>query len=322
MAFVALESRVLAAADPRDSSRWDELVNQAPIPDVYYRPGFASACEAADHGKAIGLLLTGGDIQVLMPLLIRRLSDLPWFRCGHPVWIWWTATEKRRRCESETHALMEAIRRWCRESDVVCCHIRLHPLLEQDKWLNTLQFQDGTASLRFRSLTTAVDLSKWDNAGQRITGMSAARRLKLNRARRYLRVLWSGLDIPMDEAIRLFRIVYEYRMTQVHASPYYYFSEEYYSALAERTILAVALAWLNDQLVGGHLYLADGPFAHYHLGGTNDLGFKFDASTLLTNAGSRWAREHGCKLLHLGGGADGLFGYKEATAGPCTATIH
>jgi hypothetical protein len=188
-------------------------------------------------------------------------------------------------------------------------------MLEQDKWLNAVRSQDGTASLSLRTLTTAVDLSKWDDAGQRIAGMSAARRLKLNRARRYLRVLWSGLEIPMEEALRLFRVVYEYRMTQLHASPYYYFPQEYYSALAERTNLAVALAWSNDELVGGHLYLADRQFAHYHLGGTNDLGFKFDASTLLTNAGARWAREHGCKLLHLGGGADGLFGYKRSYGG-------
>jgi len=191
-------------------------------------------------------------------------------------------------------------------------------MLEQDKWLNAVRFQDGTASLRFRTLTTAVDLSKCDNAGQRITGMSAARRLKLNRARHYLRLSWSGLETPMDEALRLFRIVYEYRMTQVHASPYYYFPQEYSSALPKRTNLAVILAWLNDELVGGHLYLADRQFAHYHLGGTNDLGFKFNASTLLMNAGARWARKHGCRFFHLGGGnfnSDGLFDFKRSFGG-------
>jgi hypothetical protein len=314
----------LHAADSSDISGWDQLLNLAPVSDVYYRPGYALAYEAAGHGKAIAVILTSDHGQVLMPLLLQRLSDLP-FGKSEPGFDAITPygyggllplSEKERRCESEAHALMDAIRRWCRESDVVCCHIRLHPMLEQDKWLNALRFQDETASLCFRTLTTAIDLSKWDNARQRIAGMNAARRLKLNRARRSLRVLWSGLDVPMDEAIRLFRIVYEYRMTQVHASPYYYFPQEYYSALAERTNLAVALAWLNDELVGGHLYLADGPFAHYHLGGTNDLGFKFDASTLLTNAGARWARERGCKLLHLGGGADGLFGYKRSYGGP------
>jgi hypothetical protein len=319
-------AQVLHAADSSDLSKWDQLLNLAPASDVYYRPGYSLAYEIAGHGKAIAVILTADHGQVLMPLLVQRLSKLP-FAQREPGFDAITPygyggllplSEKERWCEFEAHELMYAIRRWCRESDVISCHIRLHPMLGQDKWLNAVRFQDGTASLRFRTLTTAVDLSKWDNAGQRITGMSATRRLKLNRARRYLRVSWSGLEIPMDEAIRLFRIVYEYRMTQVHASPFYYFRPEYYSALAERTNLAVVLAWLNDELVGGHLYLAEGPFAHYHLGGTNDLGFKFNASTLLINAGARWAREHGCRFLHLGGGnsnADSLFDFKSSFGG-------
>ena len=316
--------QVLRAADYSDFSGWNQLLNVAPISDVYYRPGYALAYEAAGHGKAIGVILASHHRQVLMPLLLRRLSDLP-FGQSEPGFDAVTPygyggllplSETDCRCESEVHTLLDAIRQWCRESNIVCCHIRLHPMLEQDKWLNALRFQDETASLRFRAQTTAVDLSKWDNTGQRITGTSATRRLKLNRARRSLRVLWGGLDIPMEEAIRLVRAVDEYRMTQVQASPYYYFPQEYYSALADRTNLAVLLAWSNDELVGGQLYLADGPFAHCHLSGSNDLGLKFDASTLLTNAGARWAREHGCKLLHLGGGGDSLFGYKRSYGGP------
>jgi Acetyltransferase (GNAT) domain len=326
LTLVARQAQVLHAADSSHLSSWNQLVNLAPVSDVYYRPGYALAYEAAGHGKAIAVILTSDRGQVLMPLLLQRLSDLPFgqnesgFDAVTPYGYGGLLplSEEETRCEFEAHALMDAIQRWCRESNVISCHIRLHPILEQDKWLNAVRFQDEAVSLRFRTLTTAVDLSKWDNAGQRIAGMSAARRLKLNRARRSLRVLWSGVDIPMDEAIRLFRIVYEYRMTQVHASPYYYFPQEYYSALAKRTILAVALAWWNDELVGGHLYLADGPFAHYHLGGTNDLGFKFAASTLLTNAGAKWAREHGCKILHLGGGnfnSDSLFDFKRSFGG-------
>ena len=44
------------------------------------------------------------------------------------------------------------------------------------------------------------------------------------------------------EAVKLFRQVYEHRTAQLHASPYYYFSEEYYAALVDQMQLAVALA--------------------------------------------------------------------------------
>jgi hypothetical protein len=324
MELVRSKLQVLDATDPDDSSLWDELVDRAPIPDVYYRPGYALANEVVDHGKAIALHLTDGNIEVLIPLLLRALSDLP-FAAGRPGFDAVTPygygglvllSERRQPSDSDVHALLNALQHWCTECSVISCHIRLHPLLEQTQWLDATRFQDHAASLCFRALTTGIDLSKWDSANQRIAEMNENRRSRLNFARRHLRVLWGGCGIPMAEALRLFRQVYEHRMRQVHASFFYYFPEEYYTTLGERTNLGVALAWLGEELVGGQLFLADRQFAHYHLGGANEKGLKFNCSTLLINAGAEWAREHGCRLLHLGGGGDGVFGYKRSYGGP------
>jgi Acetyltransferase (GNAT) domain len=318
------ETKVLSVDDPSEFADWDGLVDRAPIPDVYYRPGYARANEAVDHGKAITLLLVGRNIQVLVPLLLRPLSDLP-FAAGQPGFDAVTPygyggllslCERGQPSESDVPALLDALQHWCNEWDVISCHIRLHPLLDQTQWLDARRFQDHAASICFRALTTGIDLAKWDSTEQRITGVSATRRLRLNRARRHLRVLWSGSEIPMAEALKLFRQVYEIRMTQLNVIPYYHFSEEYYTALGERTNLAVALAWFGDEVVGGHLFLADREFVHYHLGAANENGLKFNACTLLINAGARWARERGCKLLHLGGGGHGVFGYKTSYGGP------
>ena len=318
------EAKVLSVDDPSDFADWDELVDRAPTSDVYYRPGYALANQVVDHGKAIALLLSGLNAQVLMPLLLRPLSDLP-FAADQPGFDAVTPygyggllllSGTGQASESDVQGLLNALQRWCAERDVVSCHIRLHPLLEQTQWLDATQFQDHTASLCFRGLTTGIDLSKWDSANRRIAGMCEARRSRLNRARRYLHVRWSSSGIPIVEALRLFRQIYEHRMGQVHASPYYYFPKEYYTVLSERTNLGVALAWFGKELVGGHLFLADRQFAHYHLGGGNEKGLKFNASTFLINAGAEWAREHGCKLLHLGGGTDGIFRYKRSYGGP------
>jgi hypothetical protein len=48
----------------------------------------------------------------------------------------------------------------------------------------------------------------------------------------------------------------------------------------------------------------------------NEKGLDLNSSTLLINAGAQWAREHGCEILHLGGGGDGVFGYKRSYGGP------
>jgi hypothetical protein len=324
MGAVASEFQVLSAADQRESLLWDKLVDRAPTPDAYYRPGYTLANELMDRGKAIALLLTSQKNQVLIPLLLRSLSDLP-FAVDQPGFDAVTPygyggllvlSGHGELSQSDMQSLLTELRRWCAERDVVSCHLRLHPLLEQTRCINGNRFLGHAASLCFRGRTTGIDLSKWDNTNQRIAGMHATRRLRLNRARRRLRVLWGGSEISMTEALTFFRQIYEYRMARKHASPYYYFPKQYFTTLAERTNLGVALAWNDNELVGGHLFLADRHFAHYHLGGANENGLKLGSSTLLLNAGAQWARQCGCKLLHLGGGVEGVFEYKRSYGGP------
>jgi hypothetical protein len=323
MSVVASKLQVLRAADQRESGLWDELVECAPIPDVYYRPGYAFASEVTDRGKAIALLVSSQNAEALIPLVLRPLSELPFAvdqsgfdavtPYGYGGLLVLSGRGELSPCD--TQSLLTAVRDWCAESDVVSCHLRLHPVLEQIRCMDAIRLLDHTGLLCFRGPTTGIDLSKWDSTNRRIAGMTATRRLCLNRARRHLRILWGGSQISMTEALTLFRQIYEYTMARVHANPYYYFPEQYYTTLAERTNVGVALACNGDELVGGHLFLADRQFAHYHLGGANENGLKLSSSTLLLNAGAQWARECGCKLLHLGGGAKGVFEYKKTYGG-------
>ncbi len=322
------EAHVLVANDPQDASRWDELVDLAPIPDVYYRAGYALASEAAGHGKAIGLILSTNQLSVLLPLLLRPLSDLP-FAPGEPGFdaitpygygglLPLSQTEPLTKLDLAT--LLEALQQWCREAGIVSCFIRLHPLLVQESWLGHDQLLPYASLLQFRALTVAVDLTKWDSARQRPMGLHERRRRALNHAQRCLRVSWSGTDDPLREALGFFQQIYEQRMVDLNASSYYFFPSEYYLSLAAKlpNNVAVALAWLDRRVVGVSLFMADRQFAHYHLGGSNEQGRELGAGTLLINAGAQWARGRGCKLLHLGGGvsnSDGLFEYKRSFGG-------
>lgn len=328
MTFVS-SSRVLvlAASDPHDRSGWDDIVDHAPISDVYYRSGYACASEAAGHGKAIGLLLATQRARVFMPLLVRPLSDLP-FAAGEPGFDAASPygyggllplCEMERPSEADMDELLDAIQQWCRDAGIVSCLIRLHPLLEQDRWLGRDHWPQQATLLHYRLPTVAVDLASWDSTRQRITGLHRNRRAALNDARRYLRVSWSGSDAPLSEALALFQPIYEQRMACLNASPYYFFPSEYYASLAEglSNNLAVALAWLDQKLVGAALFLVDRQFAHYHLTGSNEEGREYEADTLLVNAGAHWARERGCRFLHLGGGGEsnGLYRYKRSFGG-------
>jgi hypothetical protein len=324
----AVIPRCLLASDAGHTPHWDALVEQAPLADVYHRTAYAQACEAASSDTAIGLTLDAGDQQVLLPLLLRPLGQLP-FVCGERGFDAITpygyggllpVGGRERPPTSQVRALLHALRTWCRHMGVVSCFIRLHPLLGQDRWLAATNGQERWWSLQQRGSTVALDLASWDMAQQRIAGMRRDRRLDLNHARRSLRVTWSGVDLPLPDALAQFQLIYEKRMAQLNAGAHYFFPAKYYAALAAGLSrnLAVALAWQDGLLVGASLFLAKGQFAHYHLSAANDAGRKAGAPTLLINAGAQWARERGHRFLHLGGGvrpADSLFEYKLSFGG-------
>jgi GNAT acetyltransferase-like protein len=327
MSIAACQARVLAANEAQHALLWDQLVDAAATPDVYYRPAYAMASEVAGDGRAIGLLITVNDIPVLVPLLLRPLSQLA-FAAGEPGFDAITPygyggllpLSREPLTSLDVAALFDGIHSWCRDANVVTCFLRLHPLLSQEKWLRQDELTRYATVLRFRGSTVAVDLTKWDSTRQRLAGLHERRRRALVRAQRSLRVTCSGADIPLPEALGLFREIYEERMLCLNANEQYFFPPEYYSTLAgkARDYLAVVLAWLNDKVVAGSLFMADRRFAHYHLGGSDDQGRELGATTLLMNAGAQWARSRGCTLLHLGGGlseGDSLFEYKNSFGG-------
>ena len=52
-----------------EDRRWDELVDASAAADVYYRPGYCRAYEAAGHGRAVAVVTDGA----MFPLLLRPL---------------------------------------------------------------------------------------------------------------------------------------------------------------------------------------------------------------------------------------------------------
>ena len=286
--------------------RWDGLVDASPTPDVYYRPGYCGAYEAAGHGRVVAVATDGA----LFPLLLR---PLPFGEDGFDAFTPYgyggvLSTGPGARAD------LRQLRDWCVANGVVSCLLRLHPLLGGSEQLSGSDKSE--LEIRDHGPTTAVDPRRIDPETRRLRKMSKGRKADLTIARRELTIDWgSGGDALED-----FRRVYDGTMGRLGAGEFYVFPPEYYSALAEGLgeRLAVALARQGDEVVGGALFLADRRFAHYHLSGTTEAGRELKAGTLLVHAGVEWAAERGCELLHLGGGTSGedsLFGFKKSFGG-------
>jgi serine/alanine adding enzyme len=300
-------TEALAAHD----ERWDGLVDAAPKPDVYFRPGYCAAYEAAGHGRAVAVRTD----RAMFPLLLR---ELPFGEDGVDAVTPYgyggllPLTRDTSVPGSDPSTDLQQLRDWCVTNGVVSVLIRLHPLL--GPFQHPAEMDD--VEIRRHGPSTAIDLSRVGDG--RLAGMSKGRKADLAVARRELEVSWER----GERALERFRAVYDETMARLGAGAFYVFPGEYYRALADGLAdrLGVALALRGDAVVGGALFLADGrgPFAHYHLSGTTDAGRELKAGTLLVHAGALWAAERGCELLHLGGGtsgADSLFAFKRSFGG-------
>ena len=298
----------------------------APVPDIYYRPGYARAYQVEGEGRAVALHVETSGAAFLFPFVLRPLSNLS-FAPGTSGQDAVTPygyggllpLHSARPTPEQLRAAITSLADWCKSQNVISILLRLHPLLEQDQGLRPLT---GPAlSLHLFGPTTALALEDWSESSLR-----KGRRSDLAVARRSLRVTWSSSnqrspDVPaLPQALSLFRDLYEANMDRLGAAAFYHFSPGYYAALAEglRDRMAVALAWREEQVVGGSIFFADRDFAHYHLSATNDDGRATKATTLLIREGIDWARARGCRRLHLGGGIrgdDSLFDFKKGFGG-------
>ena len=293
-----------------DDRRWDELVDASPAADVYFRPGYCRAYEAAGHGRAVAVVTE----RALFPLLLR---PLPFGEEGYDA-----ATPygyggvlplgSAGSLGSDSASEVRQLRDWCVTNGVVSCLLRLHPLLGGPGQLSGTDEVD----IHEHGPTTALDPRRIDPASGRLKELSKGRKADLTIARRELELSWEA----GEEALEQFRSVYDGTMQRLGAGEFYLFPPEYYRALREGLgeRLGVALALSDGEPVGGALFLADRRFAHYHLSGTTDAGRELKAGTLLVHAGAEWARDRGCELIHLGGGtsgADSLFAFKKSFGG-------
>lgn len=307
---------VLRSDHAGDAAAWDALVDAAPTPDVYYRPGYVRASALGAGGPGVGLVVEDADGgRALVPLVLRTFEGLSFARGergGDAItpYGYGGVLPLDHRCTAP--GLVGALRAWCAEAGLVSVMLRLHPLLQQAAW----PWAEAGAQYRRHGPTTAIELGSWNSEVRCVTTMRKGHRADLGAARKVLEVRW-GREA---HALEAFRALYDQTMDRLGASAAYRFPDEYYELLAgglgDR--MDVALAYAGDEPVAGAIFMADLDHAHYHLSATRREGRVRGATTLLINEGAAWAGARGCKLLQLGGGTGGddtLYHFKRGFGG-------
>jgi hypothetical protein len=298
----------LAACNSADAERWRAIVLDSPTPDVYYLPAYAWASSKIAPSEPVAFVGGRDSCRFLAPLLIRSMSTevngskVDWTDACSPYGYGGLLPLSDNRSDAQDlSSFFDELHDWCSSREVVCCVLRLHPLIEQLEWF---QSERQNLNLHLRGSTVAINLETWDRESEQPFGMRSGRRSDLKAARRTLRVTWvSGKDDDAETHLLRFCALYGEAMASQGADDFYRFPAEYFSRLASLgSDLGIVLAWVGDELAGGSIFLAGRDYAHYHLAATNEIGKRYGAATLLIVEGAKWARARGCKLLHLGGG--------------------
>ena len=269
-----------------EPERWDEVLTAAGVTDVYYARAFVAASAVLVDAEPVLLRLAGGAGDVFFACLLRRepTDVVTPYGYGGPV----GAGDDPPLAEFP--AAYEA---WCDARGVVASFVVFHPLLGNAG-------SPAAAGFRLRALAGTV---AWPLDGPEPL-------LALHRRHRRLvrRAAAAGCEVGVEPApaeLNEFAGVYAQSMRRAGASPFYRFPGEYWHALLDGVRLVRVDVRAEGRLIASVLGMGEPPWLHYHLGGAADAARGTGASHLALLRLAEWGREHGYRLLHLGGGVGG-----------------
>jgi hypothetical protein len=331
-AQVSEHPEVLHADDGLDEERWTALVQSSSKADVYYLPEYARATAEIEQTKPLAFVATLPSGRILAPLLIRHTSaatghsPIEWLDASTPYGYGGLLDSSGQVHLEAFHSFFQQLSSWCSDRCIVCCVIRLHPLIGQQNWTDAAGYWQERLQIHARGITCSIGLSEWNMKLDQPTGLRRDRQADMRLASQVLRVVWgTGADDDVGAKLNIFMKLYDELIDRNGAKGFYRFPQRYFEKLAKLgKRLGIALAMHGNDPVGGNLFLIGRQYAHGHLAAANDLGRKCGASTFLIVEGARRARQLGCELLHLGGGVrpgDSLEAYKRSFGGS-THTYH
>ncbi len=296
---VGLRSHLIEADDPAWLAFLEETVH-----DFYHRPEYVKLEGQHESAQPCALLVEDGRRAMLLPLLIRPVSDV-----GVDATSPYGYSGPLLRGTQDPGFLGEALRagtQVLRDIGVISLFVRLHPLLSQAPTCEM-----GT--LVRHCDTVAVDLQQSSDAIAE--GMRRNHRVQIRQAQEMGYVArWDASDAAYDT----FKGLYRETMSRLAATSFYCLDDQYFDAfrasLGER--LQLAVIEMDGEVYSAGMFIETCGIVEAHLTGSRaDSGSACPkAAKLMFGFAIEESRANGQHWLHLGGGRDaqedGLFHFK------------
>jgi hypothetical protein len=288
-----------------DAAEWHRLLEALPpsMQDVYFYPEYVALHRFIAGTRALLFAYQRGDGACwLYPFLLQPIEGMKdrdsaptvWFDIetpygyGGPL-----ANTDSAEFLAEAHTAFSA---WCSEQKVVAEFIRLHPLLQNERWL------DSEIEVIYDRETVSLALTNFNALSREALPFDKMARYMLRRAERAgVRVERREPRADFDKFVALYRET----MRRLAADEYYFFDEEYFRGLRE---LVAESGWLlaathDEEWVAAALFLKGTGYLHYHLSATKQEPRLPGATNLLLyTAAQMGSRFDSLTTLHLGGG--------------------
>ncbi len=272
--------------------------------DFYHRPEYVKLEAQHESAQPCALLVEDGQRAMLLPLLIRPVSDV-----GIDATSPYGYSGPLLRGTREPDFLGEALEAGIpvlERIGIISLFVRMHPLLIQAP-----QCEIGT--LVRHCDTVAVDLQQSSDAIA--GGMRRNHRVQIRQAQEMGYVArWDASDAGYE----IFKGLYRETMSRLGASEFYSLDDQYFdvfrASLGERLRLAI-IEWEGEVYSAG-MFVETCGIVEAHLTGTKADGGSAcpKAAKLMFSFAIEESRADGQRWLHLGGGRDakedGLFHFK------------
>lgn len=288
-------------------SKWDEYLAKFPLErqDIYYTAQYYQLSQILMHGNGKMFVCEdyNGDIalypfikrSVVDPCLKEKYFDIetaygyggPLVKSSHSGFI--------RKFE-------EMFLDYCRNEQIIAEFVRFHPLFHNETF-----FQKYIQILHNRC-TVWIDLEK----NLESIWMEELTAQNRNIIRKCIK---NGLYVEESQNYQKFMAIYNETMEKVGAEKFYFFKPEYYEAVRDNSQYVLLEVKQGDELLAGAIFMGYGEYFHYHLSGSRKEFLQLAPNNLLLWEAVRYAKYHGYKKMHLGGGRtdskeDGLFQFK------------
>lgn len=282
--------------------------------DLYHLPAYAEIEAAWIGAQATAYLYRENEASMLLVLLERPLPNGQGTDAVTPYG--YSGPITSLPCDpSFMQRAFAAYHSSAQQRGILTTFMRLHPLLVPRISMPP-SIPAGSWVEEERGVTLTMPLGGDDTAF--FNGMARGHRAAVRRLRD------AGARLVMDTAQvwNAFPCIYRHTMEKVHASPGYFYSDDYLDRFRrdlEGVVHCAGIADSSDQVMCAGLFTKVGATLQYHLSGTADGFTKQEPMKLLLAEMRGWALKNGINSFHLGGGLGGkrdtLYQFKQRFRG-------